>query len=40
MGEMAAGLLLQRLEGNRGREDFSEIRVGSRLIERDSCGDA
>jgi len=35
MGELAARLLLQRLEGD--RPEFSEIRVGSRLIERDSC---
>jgi len=46
MGELAARLLLQRLEAaegpaavsaNRGRDEFSEFRVGSRLIERDSC---
>ena len=38
MGELAARLLLQRLEGAGGaREEFSEFRVGSRLIERDSC---
>ena len=42
MGELAARLLLQRLEvadGDRAREraEFSEIRVGTRIIERDSC---
>lgn len=42
MGELAARLLLQRLEvadGDRTGEQahFSEIRVGTRLIERDSC---
>ena len=38
MGELAARLLLQRLEGADGvREEFSEFRVGTRLIERDSC---
>jgi LacI family transcriptional regulator len=46
MGELAARLLLQRLEAaevpagvsaNRGRDEFSEFRVGTRLIERDSC---
>jgi LacI family transcriptional regulator len=50
MGELAARLLLQRLEAaeapagapaggpaNPGRDEFSEFRVGTRLIERDSC---
>jgi LacI family transcriptional regulator len=46
MGELAARLLLQRLEAaevspevlaDRGRDEFSEFRVGTRLIERDSC---
>jgi LacI family transcriptional regulator len=42
MGELAARLLLQRLEAaevsaERGREEFSEFRVGTRLIERGSC---
>jgi len=42
MGELAARLLLQRLEpadGDRVREktEVNEIRVGTRLIERDSC---
>jgi LacI family transcriptional regulator len=42
MGELAARLLLQRLEAaggptNGGRDEFSEFRVGTRLIERDSC---
>jgi LacI family transcriptional regulator len=38
MGELAARLLLQRLETAPGDQgDYSEIRVGSRLIERDSC---
>jgi LacI family transcriptional regulator len=41
MGELAARLLLQRLEAAEvsadGGDDFSEFRVGSRLIERDSC---
>jgi LacI family transcriptional regulator len=42
MGELAARLLLQRLEAaemsaDRGRNEFSEFRVGTRLIERDSC---
>jgi LacI family transcriptional regulator len=46
MGELAARLLLQRLEAaevpaggptDPGRDEFSEFRVGSRLIERDSC---
>jgi DNA-binding LacI/PurR family transcriptional regulator len=38
MGELAARLLLQRLELTSGDQgDYSEIRVGSRLIERDSC---
>jgi LacI family transcriptional regulator len=38
MGELAARLLLQRLEAADGsRDEFSEFRVGTRLIERDSC---
>jgi LacI family transcriptional regulator len=43
MGELAARLLLQRLEaagadqGGGDQGDYREIRVGSRLIERDSC---
>jgi hypothetical protein len=43
MGELAARLLLQRLEpadlarADGAREEFSEFRVGGRLIERDSC---
>ncbi len=42
MGELAARLLLQRLEAGDGdrahdRTEFSEFRVGTRLIERDSC---
>ena len=38
MGELAARLLLERLEGADGaREEFSEFRVGTRIIERDSC---
>ena len=38
MGELAAGLLLQRLQGTDGtRAEVSEFRVGTRLIERDSC---
>jgi LacI family transcriptional regulator len=43
MGEMAARMLLQRLEpagpdhGHAEKTEFSEIRVGTRLIERDSC---
>ena len=38
MGELAARLLLQRLDGADGdREEFSEFRVGTRIIERDSC---
>jgi len=38
MGELAARLLLQRLDPADGaREEFSEFRVGTRLIERDSC---
>ncbi len=37
MGELAARLLLQRLEPADGdREEFSEFRVGTRIIERDS----
>jgi len=38
MGEMAARMLLQRLErADTEHSEFSEIRVGTRLIERDSC---
>jgi len=42
MGELAARLLLERLEPaaagpGRDRADYGEIRVGTRLIERDSC---
>jgi len=38
MGELAARLLLQRLEAADGDpEERREIRVGTRLIERDSC---
>jgi LacI family transcriptional regulator len=46
MGELAARLLLQRLEAaevatgmpaTRAYDEFSEFRVGTRLIERDSC---
>ena len=42
MGELAARLLLQRLEAAEvsagwSRDEFSEFRVGTRLIERDSC---
>jgi LacI family transcriptional regulator len=40
MGELAARLLLTRLErpaGGCGDGDFSEFRVGGRLVERDSC---
>jgi LacI family transcriptional regulator len=43
MGELAARLLLQRLDpadrtrADGAREEFSEFRVGTRLIERDSC---
>jgi len=38
MGELAARLLLQRLEtADADRDEFSEFRVGTRLIERDSC---
>jgi LacI family transcriptional regulator len=38
MGELAARLLLQRLEAADGaRKEFSEFRVGTRIIERDSC---
>lgn len=43
MGELAARLLLQRLDPADGdREEISEIRVGTRIIERDSvapCAD-
>jgi LacI family transcriptional regulator len=42
MGELAARLLLNRLEqqpgGGDGDVEFSEFRVGGRLVERDSCG--
>jgi LacI family transcriptional regulator len=46
MGELAARLLLERLEATAreparkpgsDRADYGEIRVGTRLIERDSC---
>jgi LacI family transcriptional regulator len=48
MGELAARLLLGRLEAagqdrtgqdraQQDRADYGEIRVGTRLIERDSC---
>ena len=41
MGELAARLLLKRLTAGRGgeagRQEFSEFRVGARLVERDSC---
>ncbi len=44
MGELAARLLLTRLEqsgavpaGMGGSPEFSEFRVGGRLVERDSC---
>jgi LacI family transcriptional regulator len=38
MGELAARLLLQRLDPADGERDgFSEFRVGTRLIERGSC---
>lgn len=42
MGELAARLLLERLEaarepGSGDRAGYGEIRVGTRLIERDSC---
>jgi LacI family transcriptional regulator len=38
MGELAARLLLQRLDpADGGREEFSEFRVGTKIIERDSC---
>jgi DNA-binding LacI/PurR family transcriptional regulator len=40
MGELAARLLLNRLEQPAGPDrpgDFSEFRVGGRLVERDSC---
>jgi LacI family transcriptional regulator len=44
MGELAARLLLNRLEQQPGGGDrdveFSEFRVGGRLVERDSCGAA
>jgi LacI family transcriptional regulator len=36
MGELAARLLLRRLE-QPGVREFSEFRVGGRLVERDSC---
>ncbi len=39
MGELAARLLLERLDpADGGRDGFSEFRVGTRLIERESCG--
>ena len=38
MGELAARRLLERLDtADGGRKEFSEFRVGARLIERDSC---
>jgi LacI family transcriptional regulator len=39
MGELAAQLLLKRLapDDRAGGEEFSEFRVGARLVERDSC---
>jgi len=38
MGELAARLLLRRLDPAEGdREEFSEFRVGTRIVERDSC---
>ena len=38
MGELAARLLLNRLERTGGGDgEFSEFRVGGRLVERDSC---
>jgi DNA-binding LacI/PurR family transcriptional regulator len=39
MGELAAQLLLKRLaaDDRAGGEEFSEYRVGARLVERDSC---
>jgi len=39
MGELAAQLLLKRLasDDRAGGEEFSELRVGARLVERDSC---
>jgi DNA-binding LacI/PurR family transcriptional regulator len=36
MGELAARLLLARLE-QPGPREFSDFRVGGRLVERDSC---
>jgi LacI family transcriptional regulator len=39
MGELAARLLLRRLDATSSSpDDFSEFRVGTRLIERGSCG--
>jgi len=39
MGELAAQLLLKRLapDSRADGEEFSEFRVGARLVERDSC---
>ena len=38
MGELAARRLLERLDTtDGGRKEFSEFRVGARLVERDSC---
>jgi LacI family transcriptional regulator len=38
MGELAARLLLQRMDpGDGDRAEFSEFRVGTRIVERDSC---
>jgi LacI family transcriptional regulator len=38
MGELAARLLLRRLDPADGdRTEFSEFRVGTRIVERDSC---
>jgi LacI family transcriptional regulator len=38
MGELAARLLLRRLDPADGdRDEFSEFRVGTRIVERDSC---
>jgi LacI family transcriptional regulator len=38
MGELAARRLLERLDAaDGGPKEFSEFRVGARLIERDSC---